>query len=86
MNDSTMGNGYIMPNADRGFLVGAMNDHTILDVNVITDSYAVDITSDDRIKPYTAIITNYNIACDGGIIRYKTPFSPFGLNAFYRSY
>jgi hypothetical protein len=75
MYNGIMGDGNIVPDLNGRFLIGSVNTHTILDVHIIANANIGNITPYDSIEPHTAIITNSDIANDGGIIGQETVFA-----------
>jgi hypothetical protein len=61
-----------------------MNNGPILDVDFISHANAVDIAPYYCIEPDAALVSHFHIANNGTIRRYKTIFSPFWINVFYR--
>jgi hypothetical protein len=80
----------IMPNAAKitnlsaRFLIGAMDDGSILDIHSLADADGVYITTDYRIEPEAAMVARNDIAHKGGIFGDKTIFTKYWRYAFYR--
>jgi hypothetical protein len=89
MNNGVMGDGNIVPYIHRCYFVSAMHHHTVLDVNIVTNPDAMDITPDNSIKPYTAAVSDNNVTYDCGIIGKETVISQpgvYSVNRFYQSH
>ena len=83
MNDGIVSDRNIVADIYRSFLIGTMDDCTILDVDVVPDPDGMNIAANHGIEPYTAVIAQYNIACDCGIVGQKSIFPPFWQYTFY---
>jgi hypothetical protein len=81
-----MGNGNIVPDINRPFLVSAVDYCAVLDIHVISDSDIMNIAPDNGIEPYTAVIPHHNITGYRGIIGQKTILSEFRNRPFYGFY
>ena len=61
-----------------------MDNSTILHIYLVAHADAVDIATDNRIKPHAAAIAHHHIAYNGGIGCNKTSLAPVGCFVFYR--
>jgi len=77
MYDGVMADGDVVPDDRLGFLVGGMDDDAILDIDLVADADAVDVTTDDGIEPDAAFIAYLYVADDGGIRSDETILSEF---------
>jgi hypothetical protein len=77
-------NGYLIADGNAGFLVGAVNDHAILDIHLVADRNAVDVAPYHSIEPDAAFVTHLYISYDRGIGSDKTILSELGELPFYR--
>ena len=59
-----------------GFIESTMQYRAILDVYFIADADTVDVSADDCVEPYAAIISHDHIADDGGVGGDETVFAP----------
>jgi len=82
MYDGVMTDGDVVPDDRLGFLVGGMDYDAILDIDLVANANAVDVTADDGIEPDAAFIAYLYVADDGGIGSYETIFSKFGEFTF----
>jgi hypothetical protein len=83
MNDRIMPDTAPVSNYCFCFLIGAMNNRSILYIDLVADPDAVDIPSDHGIKPDAAMISDNHITKDRGIISYKTGCSQAGMIVIY---
>jgi hypothetical protein len=84
MNDGIVTDGHAIFDSNTCFLISAMDDHSILDVDLVADADAVDITPHDRVEPDAAFIADLDIPDHGGIRCDKTIFSKARGFAFDR--
>ena len=84
MHQCIVPNGYIV--ADNGFaaLVRAMDDGTILHIDLVAQADAVDIAADNGVEPHTARITHFHVAHNSSVGCNKAGFAPAGCFVFYR--
>ena len=54
------------------FFIKRMQHAPVLDIYPVPDAYGVDISSQDRVEPDTAIVSQYDIANDCGIVGKET--------------
>jgi hypothetical protein len=71
MHNSPMPNTHPRTNRGCSFLVGAVNDGSILNIRFLTDADAVHIATQYGVKPHGTIISQYNVAYNGGVFGYK---------------
>jgi hypothetical protein len=67
MNNRSVADRDIISNSCRCPLISAMDDCSVLNVDLIANSDRVDISSYNCLKPDTAIVTHDDIACDRSI-------------------
>ncbi len=82
MDDRVVGNRNVVPNGDRGFQVGTMDDSAILDIHVITYPYCMDIPTDHGVEPDAAMVSYNHITREGGIVCQKTVFTNLWPDTF----
>jgi hypothetical protein len=70
-----MGNGNVVANANRVFLVGAVYHGAVLNVYIIPDADGMYIAADYGVEPYAAVVAHNNIADNGGVFGYKRVFA-----------
>jgi hypothetical protein len=73
----------IIADMNFGFLIGGMNDDSILDIHLVADMNAVDVSSHHRIEPDTTFIAHLHIPYHCGIGGEKTVFAEARRFAFY---
>jgi hypothetical protein len=69
-----MGYGNIVSDAHGRFLVGAMDDGPILDVDIVSDTDGMHVAADHGVEPYTTVVAHHHIAYDGGIVGDESVF------------
>jgi hypothetical protein len=77
-----MGDGNVVANANRVFLVGAVYHGAVLYVYVIADTDGMHIAADHGIEPYAAVVAHYNIAYNSGVFGYKCVFADYRADSF----
>jgi hypothetical protein len=75
MNGHVMPHRHIVANLDGRLLVQRVQHATILNVYTIADAYAINVTTQNGVKPNTAIVTNHHIANDSSIVSQITIFA-----------
>jgi len=73
----------IIPNDRSCFLVGAMNDRAVLNVNMIANGNGVYITANNSIEPKAAMVSGGDIATNGCVGSEPTVCSKGWRSAFY---
>jgi hypothetical protein len=86
MNDGMMPDRNIMADGGTAFLKSTMDTGPILDIYLITHPDKIDISTDDRVEPETAVITGNDITYDSGIGRDKAVFAELRENIVYGKY
>ena len=79
MNDCIMPDVAIVSDYRFCFLIRTMYNGSILNINFISDSNTIYITSYNRIKPNAALITDFDIADNCSILGQKTGGANFGF-------
>jgi hypothetical protein len=86
MNNGAMGDRHVVADADRRFLIGAMNDGAILDIDFIANTDRMNVAPDHRVKPYAATVAHDDIANDNGVVGEETVFAQLRRDSFDRFY
>ncbi len=83
MHNGVMANANVVANRGGCFLVGTVDACAILHVYFIAQTDAVYITTDNGIKPYTALSAHHHIAYNSGIFSNETIFRNLRALALY---
>ena len=59
--------GYIVADADGGFLVKRVEHASVLNVHAVADADAVHIATQHGVEPDAALVAHHHIAYDGGV-------------------
>ena len=66
MDDGVVSYGDVVSEGGGEFLVGAVDDGVVLDVDAVSDAGWVDVASDDGVEPYGSFLAKDDVAHDGG--------------------
>src|SRR5690606_24554103 len=86
MNNSVMPNRYIISDYSRMFLIGTMDDSTILYVYFVPNFNIVNVSPKYSVKPYTTIFTKCYITNNSGIFGNITITWNLGFFSVYSFY
>ncbi len=67
VNDGAVADGNVVADDGFGFIIGAMYDCVVLDIDFVADLDGIDVATDDSIEPYAAIVAHSDFANDGGV-------------------
>jgi hypothetical protein len=79
VDDRIMADAAVVPDFSGRFLIGAMDDGTILNIHPVADPDGVHVPADHRIEPKTAIVSGNDISYNRRIIGDKTVFAESGM-------
>ena len=80
--DGAVADGNVIPDNGGGALIGAVDDRTILDIDLVADPDAVHVAADDALEPEAAVVSGDDVAYDGGVLGKVAVVPELRLNAF----
>jgi hypothetical protein len=83
VDNGVVADAHLITNDGAGLLVCTVDHGPVLDIDHISDAYRIDIAPDDRVEPYTAVISKDYVSNNGGVRGDIAVFAELRRNAFY---
>ena len=85
MDNGPVAYGHIITDDGIRFFISAVDNGPILDIDLIANANGIDVSTDHRVKPETAIVPGDHISNYDGMIRHKVVCAQLWGEASYSS-